>query len=196
MMFSGLRSRWMICSSCACWSPWHIWISSGTPSAGVNGTPPRLVLAQRLAFQERHHQVDQPLPRLAQPEDRADVGMVEPHGDGRLAAKPLHRRRIAREPRQQDLERDDAPGLDLLRPVHVRHPAFAEPGAIRYRPSSTLAGERREDVGRRGRGARASPDPDPPFSAGWSAGRWAALGCPDSSTRGEPSLTQYRAGAG
>ena len=55
---------------------------------------PRLVLAEGLAGEKRHDQVDDPVRRLAEAENGADVGMIEPHGDGRLATQPLDRGRI------------------------------------------------------------------------------------------------------
>ena len=85
------------------------------------------VLTQRLAFEIGHHQIEQTVGSLAQTEDGADVRMVEPHRDRRLPAQPLDRGGIAGEPRDEDLDRDGAAGIQLLRPVDVGHPALTEP---------------------------------------------------------------------
>jgi hypothetical protein len=47
------------------------------------------VLAQRLSFQEGHNQVQEPVGGLAQPQDGANIRVVQPGSDGGLAAKPL-----------------------------------------------------------------------------------------------------------
>ena len=140
MTFSGLRSRWMIWSSWACCRPRHIWTSSGMPSSTGNGPRRDLVLAQRLALQVGHHEVDQPVRRLAQAQDGADVRMVEPHGDRRLPPEPLDRGRIAREPRYQDLHRHRAARLQLLAPGR-RMPC-------RPRRAGALPGSARRAAGR------------------------------------------------
>ena len=131
-----------------------------------------LVLAQRLAFEVGHHQIEQPVRRLAQAEDGADVGMVEPHGDRRFAPEPLDRGRIAGEPRHQDLHRHRAARIQLLRPVDVRHAALAEPAPDPVAPVEQLAAERRQRVRRavsgssrlRRVGWRLGAPPVPPLS--------------------------------
>ena len=55
------------------------------------GTSAGFVFAERLALEEGHDQIEQPIRGLAQPENGADVGMVQPRRDGRPrggAARP------------------------------------------------------------------------------------------------------------
>ena len=107
--------------------------SSGTPSATGNGPAPGLVLAERLPLEIRHHQVDQPSPVSPSPEDGADVGMVEPHGDRRLAPQPLDRGRIPRQPGRADLDRHRRRRSPCPRPGRRRtsrpRPAAVRPGS-------------------------------------------------------------------
>src|SRR2546430_9206200 len=50
-----------------------------------------LAVREQLAVQERHDQIDQTILGLAQPENAADIRMVESHGEPGLAPQPLHR---------------------------------------------------------------------------------------------------------
>ena len=84
------------------------------------------MLAQRLALEIGHHQVEQPVGSLTQSEDGTDVGMVQPGGDGRLSPEALDRGRIARELGDQDLDRDGPLGTDLEGLIYVRHPTLAQ----------------------------------------------------------------------
>ena len=58
--------------------------------------------------------------------DRDDVRMRERGGVLRLTAKALHELLVARVPVVQDLDRDPAAELLVLREIDVRHPAGAE----------------------------------------------------------------------
>src|SRR2546430_16378773 len=56
-----------------------------------------LAVREQLAVQERHDQIDQTILGLAQPENAADIRMVESHGEPGLAPQPLHRAAVGGE---------------------------------------------------------------------------------------------------
>jgi len=98
---------------------------------------------QRLARQERHHQVQVPLGRLTHVRDGADVRMHEPRGDDRLAPQPLHGFRVALQLGQQHLDGDLAVALEVTREVDVRHPACPDPVLDAVAPGERQTGEAR-----------------------------------------------------
>ena len=55
---------------------------------------PVRAVGQDLALDERHHDVDQAVLRLAEPNDVADVRVGEAHAHARFAAKARHRIRV------------------------------------------------------------------------------------------------------
>ena len=108
------------------------------------GTPASLMLAERLAFEVGHDQIEQPVGGLAQAKDGADVGMVEPGGDGGFPPEPLDRRRVSGQPGDQDLDGDRSAGVDLLGLIDVRHPAFAQLPVDLVALVEDLSGETRQ----------------------------------------------------
>ena len=79
------------------------------------------VLAQRLALDVRHHVVQKSFD-LARIEQRKDVRVIEPRRDLDLAEKPVGAERRG-EFRMQNLERDDALVLGVLREIDRGHSA-------------------------------------------------------------------------
>ena len=82
-------------------------------------------LLQRPPLDVLHRDVVRPL-RLAAVVDRDDARMREAGGVLRLAAEALDELVVARVPVVEDLDRDAAPELLVVREVDVRHPAGAE----------------------------------------------------------------------
>ena len=81
---------------------------------------------ERLPLDELHREVDQPLGRLSEIINRADVRMVHPAGVGRLAIEPRDRVRVLVRPGIHHLDRALAPHLHVLGEVDAPHAAFAE----------------------------------------------------------------------
>ena len=56
--------------------------------AGRDLHGPRLhfAIGEQLTLEEGHDEIDQPVFGLTEPHDVADVGVIEPHGEPRLAA--------------------------------------------------------------------------------------------------------------
>ena len=142
MMFSGLRSRWMICSSCACWSPRHICTRSGIALGEGERPAPTLVVAERLALQVGHHEVDHAL-RLAH---AAESGRRSGARAGwRWCASRRSRSTAAgsRDSRgRRILTATVGVGLGVLRPVDVRHAALAQPPTHLVAPVEQLPAQR------------------------------------------------------
>ena len=46
-------------------------------------------LAERFALEKRHHEIEHPVGRLSQPEDRANIGVIQPFGDGGFTTESL-----------------------------------------------------------------------------------------------------------
>ncbi len=46
-------------------------------------------LAERFALEKWHHEIEHPVRRLAQPEDGANIGVIQPFGDGGFTAESL-----------------------------------------------------------------------------------------------------------
>ena len=67
--------------------------------------------------------------------------MVEPHGDDRLAAEPLHRLLVDGELGQEDLDGDLAVALEVAGEIDVRHPALTDQGIDAVATVEGLAGE-------------------------------------------------------
>ena len=65
MTFSGLRSRWRICEPVRVLEAAADLKQQRDPLADRQRTLANLVLGQRLTREVRHHQVDEPLGRLA-----------------------------------------------------------------------------------------------------------------------------------
>ena len=82
-------------------------------------------LLQRAPVEELHRDVVGAL-RLAAVVDRDDVRMGEPGGVLRLAPEALHERVVRRVAVVEDLDRDAAAELLVLREVDVRHAARAQ----------------------------------------------------------------------
>ena len=60
--------------------------------------------------------------------DLDDAGMIDRRRRARLVEEPLHDRRVARQLRQQHLERRRPPELDVLGAIHHAHAALPELG--------------------------------------------------------------------
>lgn len=78
------------------------------------------------ALEEVHHDVRQPVRRLARVEDADDVLGSELHRDLRLADEALVDLSLLRQVRMEELDRDLAPELDVLRRHDGAHAAFAD----------------------------------------------------------------------
>ena len=116
------------------------------------GQPPRVQqLAQRLALEQLHHD-EGPAGVVADVVDRADVRVVEPGGDARLALEPLERPGLGEQVRREHLDRHRALQTQVLGPVDGAHPARAQ------LLENAVVGERLPDHSRRsaaGRGRHA-----------------------------------------
>lgn len=84
------------------------------------------LLLQRLAVVESHHEEELPVGRLVDLVDRADVGMVQRRRGLRLDHEASLGVLVAREVGRQDLQRDRAPELGVLGPVHDAHASAAQ----------------------------------------------------------------------
>ena len=162
------------------------------PGREIHRAPPHFAVGEQLALEERHHQVDEPVLRLAQAQDAADVGVIEPHRETGLAPQPLHRALVAGQLGRQDLDRDFLVAGDLLGEVDVRHPALAQLLEHLIAGVEQLVGQGRGAVQAGRRLERRRPDR-------W---RWRCLGrrlgrrrggAPCTSTSMEPSFGQKRA---
>jgi hypothetical protein len=105
------------------------------------GASPSLVLAERFPLEKRHNQVDQSVWRFTQPQNRADVRMIQTSSDGGFAPQSLDRGRIAGQTGDENLDRHGSSAIDLLRLVDIRHPTFAQLAGDVISLIENLAGE-------------------------------------------------------
>ena len=125
-MLAGLRSRCTIPLAWADSSASAIWIPRSRSGATSKGPLPD-PLGERLALQQLHR--DEVLALvLVDLVDRADPGVVEGGGRPGLALETLERGLVLRHVRGQELERDVAAELRVLRLVHDAHAPAAELG--------------------------------------------------------------------
>ena len=102
-------------------------------SASPSGSPPpfacrldaRELVRERLALDELENQEADAV-RFFDAVDRADVGVIQRGEHPRLALEAREPIRIARERARQDLDRDVASELRVVRPVDLAHAAGAE----------------------------------------------------------------------
>ena len=85
----------------------------------------RELVRERLALDELENQEADAV-RFLDAVDPADVGVIQRGEHPRLALEAREPIRMARERARQDLDRDVAPELRVVRPVHLAHAAGAE----------------------------------------------------------------------
>ena len=126
-MFAGLRSRCTMPAACAASSASAICTPRPTTVPSDIG-PARHHLEQRLPAQQLHDEVGRSvrLRRLADVVDRADVRMVQRRGRARLALEAPQVFFRRRERRRQQLHRDIAAELQIVRLVDLAHAAGAD----------------------------------------------------------------------
>ena len=132
MMFSGLMSRWTM--------PWRVRVGQRVEHVPENphACPPASSCPSRasrspqgLALDERHHVVEERAASrpvggdLARIDEGQNVGMLQVRGDADLAQEPLGAERGG-ELGLQDLERDRAIVLEVVREEDGRHAAAPE----------------------------------------------------------------------
>ena len=133
LMFAGFRSRWTMPFSCAASSASAICRAIASASVdrqagcvGAGGARGGCdSLGERLAFDQLQHETAHAV-RLFEAVDRADVRMIQRREHPRLALEARAPFRVGRERRRQDLDRDLAPELVVVRAVHLAHAAGAE----------------------------------------------------------------------
>ena len=80
-------------------------------------------VGERLPLDELHGEEDEPVARLAEVVDRADVRVGDPARLLRLAAEARQRRRLSAERGPHELERGGPLEPDVLGAIHLAHPA-------------------------------------------------------------------------
>ena len=125
--------------SCAASSASASWCAIRSASTTGSG-PRRHAVGERVAFHQFHDQRDDAA-RLVHAKDGRDMGMLQGGQEPRLALEPRATLGVVRQRRGQHLDRDIAPQLAVVGPVHLAHPAAAEQREDRER-ADLLADER------------------------------------------------------
>ena len=123
---SGLRSRCRMPSECAAASASAVWLTMSDARMWLMTFSRSMIAGQRLALDELHRQVDQPLRRFAEVVDTGDVRMRDLAGVFRLAVEAADRGGVLGEPRAHHLHRHLPLHPDVLGQVHLAHAALAE----------------------------------------------------------------------
>ena len=84
------------------------------------------LVGQRLALDKLHDHVRAEGLVLAEVDDRDDVGVADLARELGLLVEPLARRRVERERRRDELERERLAELDVPGAIHLTHAAFPE----------------------------------------------------------------------
>src|SRR5262249_13843543 len=84
-------------------------------------------IAERLAIEIWHYEVEHPVRGLAQPKERADVRMIQLLGDSAFTAALFAQRRVAGQPGQENLETDDLPRRVVPSAVAEGHASSPDP---------------------------------------------------------------------
>ena len=100
-------------------------------------------VGKRLSFDELENQEANAV-RFLEAVDRTDVGMVQRREHPRLALEPREPIGVARERTGQDLDRDVARELGVVRLIHLAHAARAQQ-RVQLIAAKGRTGHRRED---------------------------------------------------
>src|SRR5213593_1872117 len=125
MMLSGFKSRCTMPRSCAAWSAAATWMQMSAARDGQRALA-RQQVRERLALDELHREIDEPVRSLTEIIDGTDVGVRDAAGVRGLAVEAGHRLRIVHHGGVHHLDGAAAPHLHMLGEVDLPHASLAQ----------------------------------------------------------------------